>query len=149
MSIFIKRKSLIIYELDTIYISNTFNNNFNQKKNFIWNIEEFEVAVCDFDLNTLPYLCARNRVLGLYIFLSYLWFCKVDTLSYILWKNHECSRGYRYMFTHLLCLIILWRYAWNRPRIHQPFLRIFLDLNWIMIFENHSYKWYFTIKPYQ
>ena len=28
---------------------------------------------------------------GLCIFLSYLWFCKVDTLSYILWKFHECS----------------------------------------------------------
>ena len=35
------------------------------------------------------------------------------------------------------------------PRIHQPFLRIILDLNSRMNFENHSYKCYFTIKLYQ
>ena len=49
-------KSLIMYELDTIYMSKTFINHLTKNNNFIWKIEEFEMTICDFDLNTPPYL---------------------------------------------------------------------------------------------
>ena len=63
--------------------------------------KKFDYMACLVSFKPLPITYVK---LGLCIFLSYLWFCKVDTLSFILWKFHECSRGYRFlhMFTHLL-----------------------------------------------
>ena len=63
-------------------------------------------------------MCLTNQVLGLCFFLSYLLFCKVGTVSYILWKIHESSRRYRilHMFTHSLFSVIMWRNIWKQSQ---------------------------------
>ena len=50
-----------MYEHDTIYINNTFINQFNKKKRFfIWTVEDFEMTLCDFDLNTHHFYVSEN-----------------------------------------------------------------------------------------
>ena len=56
LSILHLKKSLIMYGPDSIYISYTFINNFNKNMIFLFKIEEFEMTIYDFDLNTPPYL---------------------------------------------------------------------------------------------
>ena len=58
-------KSLIMYELYTMYMNSTLINQLNN----IWKIEEIEMTIiCDFDLNTPPYLCAIKRIFGLFVY---------------------------------------------------------------------------------